>query len=95
MHALVAADEARRGGGDPSKHSEVEARDREDVREPDGAEGVVDGAIADLDISEDERHEHRAHRPAAGLLVVGNTRQETRAQRVAHDAAETHRRPAQ
>jgi len=64
--ALIAKHEPRDHRHDPPEHREVEPRDREDVREPNCAERILDRAIALFDIAEDERDEHRSD----GVRVV-------------------------
>ena len=76
MHAFARRDHARRKSDDPSKHREVEARDREDVREPDRAERVLDHAVPVLRVTKDKRHEHR---PDRDPVVVRHTLEQRRA----------------
>ena len=69
LPACVADDEARRRRGHPGEHGEVEAGDREDVREPDRAEVVLHRAVAALGVAEDKRDHHRAHGVVLGRSV--------------------------
>ncbi len=77
VHAPVAGREPRHGADDPAEDGEVEARDREDVRESDRSERALDGPVSVLAVSEDERHEHGTH---DRWRLVGHTREKRFAQ---------------
>ena len=74
---------------DPSEDGEVEARAREDVREPHRAERLLDRSIPILDIAKDERDEHRPHavRPVA-LRGLRHSRQKPGAKPLAEHATD-------
>ena len=81
VHLRVGRHGSRHETDDPSEHGEVEAGDREDVRQADRSKGVLDRAVAILGVAEHERHEHRAYRDIA---VGRNSLEKRRADSLAY-----------
>jgi len=63
--------DARHEGDHPSEDGEVETRDGENVREPDGAKTVLDRRVSRLGVSEHKRDEHRADSIAGSARLLG------------------------
>ena len=88
--APVACHHACCGADDPAKHREVEAGDREDVRESDLAECILDRPIAVFDIAEDKCDEHGSDRRRS---IVWNSGQQSAADAVTQRVAHRQQRP--